>query len=207
MGEHALYRGKRIKIGTCENLNYLRADQAEAVTALPKNVDPVRDRDELRFRFPFPSEDGIEPGQFDDHDRGLVLSGLEPPAELAADHFLVQFSAYNGYLCSLPCPEGKPLEGVTFHRNGYSGAVELVQQRYLGDDLVPVLRCKPCGLAWRLTTLQDAGPALAALNAMAQREQRTAEQNETPGNTASADEYREIARRIRAGYVTAQATS
>lgn len=204
MGEHALYRGERLKIGTCEDLYYLRAYQAEAVTALPNNVDPVRDREEVRFRFPFPSEDGVEPGQFDDYDRGLVLDGLEPPAELAADHFLVQFSAANGYVCSLPCPEGKPLDGVIVHRDGHGGTVELVQQRWVGDTLGSVLRCKGCGLKWRLATVEDATPALEALAAMARREERTAEQNGTLGNAAIAQEYLEIARRVRAGYVTAQ---
>jgi hypothetical protein len=200
MGEHALYRGERLKIGTCEDLYYLRADQAKAVTALPNNVDPVRDREAVRFRFPFPSEDDVGPGQFGDHDRGLVLDGLEPPAELAVDHFLVQFSASNGYLCSLPCPEGEPLDGVTFHRNGYGGAVELVQQRWAGDTLGSILRCKGCGLKWRLATLENATPALEALAAMARREGRAAEQHGAPGNAASAQEYLEIARRVRAGY-------
>jgi hypothetical protein len=202
MGEHALYRGEQIKIGTCENLYYLRAEQAGLVSALPNNVDPVADRDAIRFRFPFPDEDGIEPGGFDDHDRGLVLQDLEPPAELADEHLLVQFNASNGYHCSLPCPEGKPLAGVTFHKNGYGGAVELVQQRYVGDDLVPVLRCKGCGIAWSLRTLVDATPALDALAAMARREERTAEQRGTAGNAALAEQYLEVARRIRAGYVS-----
>jgi hypothetical protein len=200
MGEHALYRGEQIKIGTCEDLYYLRAEQAAAVSALPNSLDPVANRDLVRFRFPFPDEDGIEPGGFDDYDRGLALDGLTAPAELAGDHLLVRFSAANGYLCSLPCPEGEPLEGVRFHKNGYGGAVELVQQRYIGDLLVPVLRCKGCGLKWALRTVDDAAPALTALAAMARREEQAAERDGTPGNSAIAAQYLDIIRRIRAGY-------
>jgi hypothetical protein len=68
MGEYALYKGQQIKIGTCETMYYLRADQAHLVTPLPGNVDPIKDADEIRFRFPSPtrttsSRDSLSPSR------------------------------------------------------------------------------------------------------------------------------------------------
>jgi|ERR1700722_4953019 len=73
MGEYAGFRGDQVKIGTCEQMYYLRADQAHLVRALPGNVDPLKDAEHLRFRFPFPDEDHIQPGAFGDFDRTVVL--------------------------------------------------------------------------------------------------------------------------------------
>ena len=76
MGEYATRKdiGERIKIGTCESMYYLRADQAREVYAEPGNVDPIADAAAIRFRFPFPDEDGIEPGNFDDHARHMRIT-------------------------------------------------------------------------------------------------------------------------------------
>lgn len=152
MGELALYKGERIKIGTCEDMYYLRFDQRHQVIALPGNVDPVKDAGELRFRFPWPDEDHIEPGGgFHDNGfgRAIRVEGLSPSPDV--EHYSVQFSAQNGYLVSLPCPEsGKVIPGVRIHRNGYGGAVHLSSQRFRpGIGLVPVLRCGGCGTMWR----------------------------------------------------------
>ena len=58
MGEYAKHKGEEIKIGTCENMYYLRFDQRHKVKALPGNVDPNgADAYALRFRFPWPNED------------------------------------------------------------------------------------------------------------------------------------------------------
>lgn len=73
MGENASYQGQEIKIGTCENMYYLRADQAHLVTALPGNLDPVKRADAIRFRFPFPDEDHIAPGDFRDYGRTVTV--------------------------------------------------------------------------------------------------------------------------------------
>ena len=60
----------------------------------------------------------------------------EAAPEAEVEHYSVQFSAHNGYLLSLPCPEAGEMfvtdsDGVktplTVHKNGYGGAVHLVQ--------------------------------------------------------------------------------
>lgn len=57
--------GKRVKIGCCDNLYYLRFEQRADVRALPGNVDPVRQSSELWYRLPLPEEEGTAPGAFE----------------------------------------------------------------------------------------------------------------------------------------------
>jgi hypothetical protein len=223
MGEYAIYDGSEIKIGTLEDMYYLRADQAHLVTALPGNVDPVRHRDQIRFRFPFPDEDGVEPGAFGDHDRGLTvhIPGREVHRMIKpSDHYSVQFTAQQGYVVSLPCPEASAKgdgftasEGVLsltdgsdhayrVGRNGFRGALFVKQQRWHEGRLVTVVKCA-CGAAWRLETLEQAEPVIVAIRAEADRENLTAERNGTPGNARTAERLHLIADRIAAGYQVA----
>ena len=170
MGEYAMYRGEQVKIGTCEQMYYLRADQAHLVTPIvPGNVDPVKDREHLRFRFPFPDEDNIEPGDFGDFDRSANLDVLCPEG---VDHDSIQFQASPGYLVSLPCPESADgrnaanLLGLTFHRNGWPGGnTGIHSQRVVGDRLVTICKCVGCGALYRLPTAEDAIPYIEACGA------------------------------------------
>ena len=191
MGEYAKFNRRDIKIGTCEDMYYLRADQSALVQPLPGNVDPVRDRAELRFRFPWPDEDEIRPGAFERYERGVGLHGVEQPATV--DHGVVQFTA-PGYNVCLPCPESKAYSGLKIHRNGHPGPVQIVQQRWIGDQLVLICACGGCGAKWREATLDEARPYIDACL-------REAANRELPPATASDGEWwREVARRIKVGY-------
>lgn len=81
MGENAKYSGEVVKIGTCEQMYYLRAEQAAQVEPVPHSLDPIRHATGIRFRFPWPDEDGTAPGSFDPPGRTLMLEGLKatPP--------------------------------------------------------------------------------------------------------------------------------
>lgn len=168
MGEYALFNGERVKIGTCEDMYYLRADQAHLVKSVSDSVDPIRDCVGLRFRFPFPNEDEQKPGDFHDYDRGLGVHGIEPPENI--DHGCLQFvRSYphsGGLLLSTPCPEsseGKK-SGLRFGYNGYPGKVLITQQKVCNGKLVLVCACGSCGAAWRLEELSEVQPILDALN-------------------------------------------
>jgi len=152
MGEYARRKrdGANIKIGTCENMYYLRADQRHLVQGTQGNVDPnSKDALSIRFRFPWPDEDRTLPGEFENYDRAVTVYGASASQDV--EHYSVQFVARAGYLVSLPCPEGPNTHGLTIHRNGFAGAVQLSQQKLLADGrLVPVCRCGGCGTAWRM---------------------------------------------------------
>lgn len=203
MGEFACYNGNEIKIGTCEEMCYLRADQADKVTALPGNVDPVTDALQLRFRFPFPDEDSVSPGEFEDAFRGLTVPGLTALG-LDFEHTTVQFTSAAGYLTSLPCPEGPQADhGLKVHRNGFSGAVKIVQQRRFDGKLVLICECGGCGAKFRLPTVEDAAPVIRACIAQvkSERHQESLHPKATAESIARAGEFwLAIAERILAGY-------
>lgn len=175
MGEYAKYEGKDIKIGTCESMYHLRYDQRQLVSFIPGNVNVnSSDRFELRFRFPFPWEDNLEPGCFDEYDRGFPVEGIRAP--FGVEHYSLQFSHRAGYLLSIPCPEGKGYDlrvddkPVTIHRNGCKAPVDIVAQKPHPDGhLMLICRCNACGGMWRLETINDAMPVLEKLKETAER--------------------------------------
>ena len=207
MGEYATHNGHEIKIGTCESMYYLRADQAANVVARSGSVDPIGDAGAIRFRFPFPDEDGIAPGQFDDYDRRRVLYGMRAPDELADEHYAIQFTSPHGYNVCLRCPESiadQPTgfgpvpvaDGVKVHRNGFKGATFLSQQKFVDGQLVPVLQCV-CGMAWRVQTLEECDDVFASLaDAHTRYVKSFVHEHERPTTST----YTEIADRIRQGF-------
>jgi hypothetical protein len=75
MGEYAIRKsdGVEIKIGTCEDMYYIRFEDRDKVSALRGNVDIANDPDGSRFRLPFPDEDDVLPGEYHEYNRGLRL--------------------------------------------------------------------------------------------------------------------------------------
>lgn len=198
MGEYGTVRGtgERVKLGTCEDFYYLRWNQRDRIT------DYSFDQETLnvsRFRFPFPDEDGIGPGAFDDHDRGLRLWGFTQPTEV--EHGSTQFVASypkNGYVVSLPCPEG-PDADPRVHRNGYGGPASLVQQGWRDGRLVGIARCNGCGARYRLEDGHEQAVAVC-IRSQADEQIRTAEERGTEGNRDIGLRLHEVADRLLAGY-------
>jgi len=204
MGEFARYKGAEIKIGTCENMYYLRAEQAALVTPVPNSLDPVEVHESIRFRFPFPDEDTVEPGGFKDYSRGVNL-WMEVPD--GVEHGMVQFSARPGYLISLPCPESKAARdsSLKIHRNGFPGQVAIVQQRCLDGVRMLVCRCNGCDWPYRVPTLDDARPYIRACLATAADRDGKSKLLGYPESArltwkAEAEFWTKMAERIEAGY-------
>ncbi len=158
MGEYANFGGSSVKIGTCEDMYYLRYDQRHRVTPQRGSVRPVEDAEALRFRFPWPDEDDVQPGSFDRYDRSVAVRGIMPPD--GVKHYNVQCSAQAGYVMSIPCPEsteyadgphgGRQRGDLRVARNGFHGSVLLRAQKFVPDvGLVPILACGGCGAMWR----------------------------------------------------------
>ena len=197
MGEYATLNGAEIKIGTCEDMFYLRADQAHLVRPVQGSLDPRNPKiqTEIRFRFPWPDEDDVQPGEFRPFGRSLCVPGIQIPA--GVEHDTVQFSAEVGYLVSLPCPEGAGMPaGLTIRRNGFAGAFHLVQQAYRKGVLALIGRCGGCGVCFNLPTWGDAEPVVVAIRAEADRITHTAGE----GGSASVSFLHTVADRITAGY-------
>ena len=203
MGEYAQYNGSDIKLGTCENMYYLRADQRHLVSGYRFALDVDR------FRFPFPDEDDIEPGAFADHSRGVRIPGWELPETLSGDeHGFVQFTSTAGYVLSISCPEAfdtpglgpVDVDGVKVHRNGFRGYPVVRQQAFRSGVLVTLVSCGACGCLHRLDTIEDARPVIEAFRAEADREEYRAGEV-VPANSESHRIFLlAIAERIEAGY-------
>ena len=166
MGEYAKRRsdGQRIKIGTCEDMYYIRYEDRHKVGHEPGNVDVARDADGCRFRLPFPDEDDKQPGEYDEYNRSQRLYrkcgvGQSSYHEDFADESLVdkpgliQLHHESGLLLNIPCYHGIKLPEVhsTMRAfwNGKSWSLVLSSLRVADGKLWPVVRCRHCGEAWR----------------------------------------------------------
>lgn len=169
MGEYATRKsdGERVKIGTCEDMYYLRHDQRGEVEAIPGNLDPTRDALRIRFRFPFPDEDHLAPGAwgFTPFERRELVWGIQDLAGF--DHHPVSYRSSRGDTVSLPCPESV---GVSAHLLRHYGgpSIGIAQQKMQADGvLATVVCCTGCNALARLTTWADAEPIVLALRTMA----------------------------------------
>lgn len=211
MGEYARFNGESIKIGTCESMYYLRADQRHLV----RDYDFASCLDEIRFRFPFPDEDSLEPGSFDDYDRGEKIPGWSLPKEYEHDG-MVQFTSSIGYVLSIPCPESfddRPgfgpvdVNGIAVHRNGWRGGYVVRQQKHVGEEWWTVVACSSCGCAWRLPR-EEAEAVAVAFRAEADRQSCPSAYSREWGNANTDDRIaflHEMADRILAGYTAVAA--
>lgn len=173
MGEYALYRGMPVKLGTCEDLYYVRyADFARMVAAreLERYIGsdaPAAYLDgSYRFRFPFPDEDDRKPFTYDDFDKGFLVDVTAAPDLVTmAEHRHTSASLHprgGGYNVSVtfPCPQTEDFE--TVQSSGIDWRIlEIVQQRPFEGSLWTVCRCPYCGVKWRLDAEQ--AETLAAL--------------------------------------------
>jgi hypothetical protein len=165
MGEYATRKsdGARIKIGTCEDMFYLRFEDREKVAAVSGSVDVNDEKTagELRFRLPFADEDDILPGDYEDYNRGLLLhkgnewfsdpETVEQPGNIQLHH------QGSGLLINVPCFHGiklpevqKPMQAFW---NGKGHSFELSSLRAIEKNgqliLMPVAHCIHCRQPWR----------------------------------------------------------
>lgn len=198
MGEYANYGGQYIKIGTCEDMYYLRAQDAHKMGPADGSLDP-KDPDVqkvIRFRFPWPEEDYQSPGEYEP----FRSEGLHIPVPDDVTHGHRQF-ATEGYNVCLPCPESKEGKNFPFkiHMNGNLGAVRFSQQAWRGGVLALVAECGGCGNKFSYMTLEEVMPVLDGLEKHVEFEERR------KPHSPAAQRYREIIKRIRDGYRSRQA--
>lgn len=161
MGEYAtLHNNDKVKLGTCESLYYMRADQIHhLVTAKHSDVPAsVKQAGEYgyRFRFPFPDEDHIPIGTFEDYSRGIDVPGLKF-SDLSEDYehrdIFIQGAGFDSKITlgvSVVCPFGdkEPKPQVRSPFNG--SEMQIVAQRHAEDGLMTVIRCRACNSMYRV---------------------------------------------------------
>lgn len=167
MGEYAkrLSDGQTIKIGTCETMFGLRFEDRHKV--LHESLESL-DIPGLFFRIPFPDEDQVQIGEYEDWQRGISLFKRVPSpryTEDCHDFNLIAFAPDDlqpgrlqlrhgiGYLVSAPCYHGidlpKDTDEIKFGWNCKDPfCLELTSVKYTKEGLKPVFRCRHCDRMW-----------------------------------------------------------
>lgn len=167
MGEYAIRKdnNQAVKIGTCEDMLYLRFEDRHRIKRLRGNLDPARDPKGLRFRVPFPDEDGQGPG-FGEPFRTLLLVDFTGLDEESLGTGTMQMHHPSGLLLNVTCHHGRQLPegsaGVQPHWNGRRVHwFALSSIKACADSrLRPVVQCSVCRNAW---ALDDWAPVLASV--------------------------------------------
>lgn len=132
---------KNNKIGTCENMYYMRLSEAEKLAAQGKHDDDgilfseyLKDNT-TRWRFPFPDEDVMENAgtlhAIEDHDRGFDL----PAGDVEINHATICFSNqhHNGHYnmnIILPCPHSQEFKNLGIKTSNNGAGEQFLTVRY-----------------------------------------------------------------------------
>lgn len=225
MGEYAMVMGKATKLGTCEDLDYIRSDQREFLRhdrKIAGNLPAsgyLKPENGFRFRFPFPDEDQVEPGEFRQAGRGWLIDTPLDSGWLVGEHRPIcqRIECENdanrrreyAWSLKLPCPASpafKALQMEPYEMPPESLPIEIVQHKpMVGGETWTVVRCGYCGSIWRLPV--EAAVALVehirrvhipveeALRRMSDRDYKE--------SVDCADQWQKICLRILGGYGSA----
>jgi len=152
MGEYAtrLSDGETIKIGTCHSMYYIRYEDRNKVSRDEGTLDSINELD-LRWRLPFPDEDDIKVGEYEQHDRGAMLHGYVVHDVETGTNWI--YDDKSGMRFKVTChhgkqlPEGSPeiIPQITKHKD----LIELAAIKNTAEGLMAVSRCTCCGEMWR----------------------------------------------------------
>jgi len=165
MGEYAEFSGGRIKIGTCEDLGYLRIEDIHRVGPVEGSVNVRATPEGSYFRLPFPDEDMINPGGYNNMFRGARLSPEFNSGDEDYRPGNIQLKHECGLLVNMPCYHGAKLPDVEGCKdtircfwNGKSWFFELYRVKCVEADqdedgkkkfdVKPMFRCRHCGNMW-----------------------------------------------------------
>jgi hypothetical protein len=160
MGEYAIRKSDNaeVKIGTCESMYYLRYEDREKVTAQEHSLDPAKTQN-LFWRLPFPDEDNVSIGNYEQYNRGQRLyktttdgycENFEEP-ELIEHPGTMQMSHESGLLLNIPCYHGEKLPELGDAKafwNGKSHAYELAFIKNTVNGIIPIVKCRHCNKMW-----------------------------------------------------------
>jgi hypothetical protein len=150
VSEYAIFKDRLVKLGTSSHCYYIRYEDRQKVHPLPNNIDYSNDFD-LYFRLPYPSEDSLKIGEYQDPDRVYMLHGFA--VERADRHAgMIQLNHESGLHINIVCYHGLKLpngskEMVSFwnHKESFF-ALCAIKNTQAG--LKAVVRCKFCGKSW-----------------------------------------------------------
>ena len=150
MGEYGIRKsdGESIKIGTCNNMYYLRLEDKNKVT--PEQGSHFGEI----WRLPLPKEDGILPGSYDSHIASYDLIDFNAESIQESDTGIIQLSHESGLLINVTCYHGLrlPEESKDFKSfwNGKRRYFTLagIIKDHSSDSVSFLVKCKYCRSAW-----------------------------------------------------------
>lgn len=160
MGEYAIRKsdGVSIKIGTCESMYYLRFEDRHKVKGYTFKPEYG-----LSFRLPFPDEDFVPPGEYDEYDRGTTLTAWDDTNRDRYEALLTDLQENTGTLqlrhqpsglmLNVPCYHGLKLPEVqppmrAFWNGKDPWPLKLVRVKWTEDGLRALIACRFCGELW-----------------------------------------------------------
>jgi hypothetical protein len=152
MGEYAIRNSdeQKIKIGTCENMYYIRYEDRLKVAKLAGNLDCSKELG-LFWRLPFPDEDHKQPGDYEEFDRSYPLKGFEPNVS-GSNPGTLQMRHESGLMINVNCYHGSKLPesnaDIQPFWNGKAWHFSLYQVTNTEDDIKGAIRCNACGKTW-----------------------------------------------------------
>jgi hypothetical protein len=173
MGEYIkLKNGHEFKAGTCENMYYMTYKQGQEIKSMINDArssihaSDLDSFDVFRYRFPFPDEANMQPGNFDNAFRAemfpipqSILNGIEHNEVLVkmSGNFHHKAEPVGVYV---PCPQGINeigLKRIFWDNNHKAGNfyVAIAQQKPVTTEegrkeLWLVCQCPYCDAAFRL---------------------------------------------------------
>lgn len=163
MGEYAERKidGQKIKIGTCENMYYIRYDDRHKVRPDNNSLDCSEEKN-LFWRLPFPDEDNILVGGYKDSFRALRLYDKNSVnfrcEELAKKPGNMQLTHESGLLVNVTCYHGEKLPESSgdfkpcWNGKSWDYELESMKNHETKDgviELKPIVKCRHCRSIWR----------------------------------------------------------
>jgi len=148
MGEYAIRKSDNsdIKIGTCDNMYYLRMEDKD-------KVDYDGSWKNAFFRLPFSDEDDILPGGYLDYNRHVVLYNFECK-ECGDNPGTTQLKSNHGMLLNVPCHHGEKLPentgDIKAFFNGKGPHYALYRIKIKDNKIIGLFGCMECGEKWTI---------------------------------------------------------
>jgi len=158
MGEYATYQGHEIKIGTCENMYYLRYDDRHLVRQVRGSLDAATTMN-LFWRLPLPAEDACGPGGYAGIQDSVELRRGDEwfrSPDLAECAGKISMTHPCGYTLRVPCYHGEKLpgsggdHGIKWQHGAPRACYGLVSIKNTVDGMRPIVECRHCGKCFRL---------------------------------------------------------
>lgn len=175
MGEYIKHKNETVKVGTCDDMYYATYQQfikeyrngnLQKSPGSSEPKDYLNPRFGVRFRFPFPDEDGTEIGNYEDFTKGFLMKLPHDEVTMEIGHDSMSFKTQNdistgNFGFEMPCIAGPdwPADIKRRYQNSsdYNEIIFKVTQQKLvvtesgKIENQTVVKCPYCGTSVRLS--------------------------------------------------------